>query len=59
MKILESRSFVGVLQTSDVLGAPESKIGDINAFSNGGRLQTGCYSNENNISECNHCNCNT
>ena len=55
MKIHCSRSFVSVFQTSDVLGAPESKIGNINAFLNGGRLQTGCYSNENNISECNYC----
>ena len=48
-----SRSFVGVIQTSDVIGAPDSKIGNIDALSNGGRLQSGCYSDEKNISECN------
>ena len=49
----EPRSFVGVLQTSDVLGSPDLRIGSVNVLSNGGRLQPGCYSDENNITECN------
>ena len=49
----EPRSFVGVLQTSDILGSPDLRIGNVNVLSNGGRLQPGCYSDENNITECN------
>ena len=47
-----SKSFVGVIQTSDVLGTSDNKIGNVDVLSNGGRLQPGCYSNENNIAEC-------
>ena len=46
------KHFVGVMQTSDVLGSPDKKIGSFNVFSNGGRLQPGCYTNENSIQQC-------
>ena len=46
------RSFVGIMQTSDILGNPDKKIGNVDVLSNGGRLQAGCYTNENNIFEC-------
>ena len=48
----EPTSFVGVIQTSDILGSPGLRIGNVNVLPNGGRLQPGCYSDENNISEC-------
>ena len=44
--------FVGVMHTSDVIGDPESRIGNVDVYTNGGRLQPGCYNNENNITEC-------
>ena len=47
-----SLSFVSVLQTSDILGTPDERFGNLNVQSNGGRLQPGCFRNENNISEC-------
>ena len=49
---LDIESFVGVMQTSDVLGSPDLRIGNVDVLSNGGRLQPGCYSDEDNISEC-------
>ena len=45
--------FVGTIQTGDLLGNPEKKIGNVNVYSNGGRLQPGCYTSESNIFECN------
>ena len=48
-----SKSFVNVLQTSDILGNPDAKLGNLNVILNGGRLQPGCFKNENNITECN------
>ncbi len=47
------KSFIGVMQTSDLLGNPDNKIGNVDVLSSGGRLQPGCYSNSNNIHECN------
>ena len=47
-----SRSFVNVLQTSDILGTPNAKLGNLNVILNGGRLQPGCFTNENNITQC-------
>lgn len=44
--------FVGIMQTSDILGNPERRIGNADVLSNGGRLQPGCYRNESNIREC-------
>ena len=46
------KSFVGILQTSDILGYPDNKIGNADVLSNGGRLQPGCYKDSNNIKEC-------
>ena len=40
------------MQTSDILGSSDSKIGNVDVLSNGGRIQPGCYRNENNINEC-------
>ena len=48
---LQQRNFVGVLQTSDILGYPDTKIGNVDVLSNGGRLQPGCYKNSKNINE--------
>ena len=45
------KTFVGIMQTSDVLGNPDEKVGNVNVFSNGGRLQPGCYSNEDDIEQ--------
>ena len=54
MGILEANyaGFVGSIQTGDLLGNPEMKMGNVNVYSNGGRLQPGCYTNESNIFEC-------
>jgi hypothetical protein len=51
-----SRSFVNVLQTSDILGNPNAKLGNLNVILNGGRLQPGCFTNENNITQCDYFN---
>ena len=48
----EAKPFVGVIQTSDVLGSPDVKKGNVDVLFNGGRLQPGCYSNESFINEC-------
>ena len=40
------------MHTSDVIGDPESRIGNVDVYTNGGRLQPGCYNNENNITGC-------
>ena len=45
--------FVGVMHTSDVNGDPESRYGNVDVYSAGGRLQPGCYYDENNITQCN------
>ena len=46
------KTFVGIMQTSDVLGNPDAKnMANVNVFSNGGRLQPGCYSDQNNINQ--------
>ena len=45
--------FVGVMHTSDVNGDPESRYGNVDVYSAGGRLQPGCYKDENNITQCN------
>ena len=34
------------------LGTSDKQIGNVNVLSNGGRLQPGCYSDENNVNEC-------
>ena len=49
-----SKSFVNVLQTSDILGNPNAKLGNLNVILNGGRLQPGCFTNENNITQCDY-----
>ena len=51
-----SKSFVNVLQTSDILGNPDAKLGNLNVILNGGRLQPGCFTNENNITQCDYFN---
>ena len=51
-----SKSFVNVLQTSDILGTPDAKLGNLNVILNGGRLQPGCFTNENNITQCDYFN---
>ena len=49
----KGNNFVGVMQTSDIIGSPELlNLGMVNVFSNGGRLQPGCYTNEKDISQC-------
>ena len=45
------KTFIGIMQTSDVLGNPDQKMGNVNVFSNGGRLQPGCYTDKNNINQ--------
>ena len=47
------RHLIGVMQTSDVLGSPDNKYGNVNVFSNGGRIQPGCYDNDTDIRQCN------
>ena len=44
-----SKSFVNVLQTSDILGSPDARLGNLNVQLNGGRIQPGCHKNENNM----------
>ena len=51
-----TKSFVNVLQTSDILGNPDAKLGNLNVILNGGRLQPGCFTNENNITQCDYFN---
>ena len=51
-----SKSFVNVLQTSDILGTPDARLGNLNVILNGGRLQPGCFTNENNITQCDYFN---
>ena len=34
------------------LGTSDKQIGNVDVLSNGGRLQPGCYSDENNVNEC-------
>ena len=55
MKKPNDRHFIGVMQTSDLVGSSEDKYGNVNVFSNGGRLQPGCYKNETDIQQCNTC----
>lgn len=43
--------FVGSIHTSDVIGDPEHKIGHVSVYTNGGRLQPGCYENEKNLTQ--------
>ena len=46
------KTFVGIMQTSDVLGNPDAKnMANVNVFSDGGRLQPGCYTDKNNINQ--------
>ncbi len=44
--------FIGAIHTSDVIGDPESKLGNVDVYANGGRLQPGCYYNQNYINQC-------
>ena len=44
-------NFVNVMQTSDVIGSPDKKIGTFDVFSNGGRLQPGCYIDQDKIKQ--------
>ena len=52
VRIQQPGVFVGVMHTSDVNGDPESRYGNVDVYSAGGRLQPGCYYDENNITQC-------
>ena len=45
-------AFVGVMHTSDIIGDPEGRFGNVDVYTNGGRLQPGCYNNEEDIHQC-------
>ena len=40
------------IHTADVIGDPENVRGQMDTFVNGGRLQPECFTNENDISQC-------
>ena len=39
------------MHTSDVIGDPENRIGNVDVYANGGRLQPGCYDSETDINQ--------